>query len=129
MHCQRFAKHEYGIRLSKRGRQAHLVEQVIDKRFENRKRALAQQGLRRADNVHVWNTEHFHRVGAVTVYKLLIYRIWPGVAHWIILMCGQPSLLPVQLDRIAENAERPARPWYLNGRQFRQLQQLQSLRQ
>lgn len=129
MHRQRFAKHEYSIRLSERRRQTHLVKQMIDKGFENGKRALAQQGLRRAYDIHVRNTEHFHRVGAITIYKLLIYRIWPGVAHRIILMRGQSSLLPVQLHRIAENAERPARPWDLGGCQFRQLQQLQSLRQ
>lgn len=44
-------------------------------------------------------------------------------------MRGQSSLLPVQLDRIAEDAERPAGPRHLGGGQLRQLQQLQSLRQ
>lgn len=115
MHRQWFAKHEYSVWLSKRRGQAHLVKQMIDEGFENWKCALAQQGLRRADDVYVWNTEHLHRVGAIAVYELLIYRVRPGVAHRIVLVRGQSSLLPIQLDGIAEDAERPARPRYLGG--------------
>ncbi|KYN30832.1 hypothetical protein ALC56_14643 [Trachymyrmex septentrionalis] len=51
--------------------QAHLVEQVIDKSFENWECAFTQQGLCRAHNIHIWNTEHFHCIGAITIYKLL----------------------------------------------------------
>lgn len=99
---------------------------MIDKRFENGKRALGQQGLRRAHDIHIRNAEHLHRISAVTVHELLIYRIRSGVAH---RMRGQSTLLPVQLHRVAEHAERPAWPRDLSGRQLRQLQQLQSLRQ
>ncbi|KYQ55322.1 hypothetical protein ALC60_05947 [Trachymyrmex zeteki] len=63
--------------------QAHLVEQVIDKSFENWECAFTQQGLCRAHNIHVWNTEHFHSISTITIYKLLIYWIWPGITHRI----------------------------------------------
>ncbi|KYM88518.1 hypothetical protein ALC53_03001 [Atta colombica] len=51
--------------------QAHLVEQVINKSFENWERAFTQQGLCRTHNIHVWNTEHFHCVSTITIYKFL----------------------------------------------------------
>lgn len=86
------------------------MKQVIDKGLENRERALAQQRLGRADDIHVRDPEDVDRVGAVAVDEFLIDRIRSGVTHGIILMRDQSLLLPVQLHGVAEDAERSAGP-------------------
>lgn len=91
---------------------------MIDEGLENWKRALAEQCLRRAHDIHVRDAKDLNRVGTVTVYEFLIDRIRSGVTHRIILMGDQSSLLPIQFHGITKQAERPARPWDLGGRQL-----------